>query len=61
MYLKLWVIRNIKNKLTLRQIEIFRTTYFGSLLDVSNSQFSGILAHEILLRRVHTKNLYEEL
>lgn len=44
-------VSNIKNKLTPRQIHMFRKTLFGYFLDVK-LVFNGPLCHYILLKEV---------
>ena len=44
------IVSNIKNKLTPRQIHMFRKTLFGHFLDIK-PVFNGPLCHYILLRR----------
>ncbi|XP_030480073.2 uncharacterized protein LOC115697276 [Cannabis sativa] len=53
------VIQKIKNKLTSKQLEMFRKTCFGHFLDVSEFQFSGQIVHHILLREVEQPNVEE--
>ena len=50
------MIQKIKNKLTDGQLEMFRRTSFGHLLDVNIFQFSGQVVHHILLREAEQPN-----
>ncbi|XP_062096756.1 uncharacterized protein LOC133802459 [Humulus lupulus] len=53
------VIQKIKNKLTSKQLEMFRKTCFGHFLDANAFQFSGQIVHHILLREVEQPNVEE--
>ena len=46
------VIKAIEQKLTKRQLHMFKKYIFGPFLECQNFPFSGVILHNVLLRQV---------